>query len=202
MTITLQLVQRVADWSVQHPVELVLVLAVAYILWAVIRAEQSARKEKTQVASEPSPLAPLVQVYKRFEQRQTTPEGQSPYFKRKIRVVLQSISDETLEVEAPDWVTDVGDLAIQPRDQGPGAASGLRLENKHAGGWKGDKWSSDDVQRITVPAGHAFEVWVGLNHKYTDRNLEQHDREGKIGTLVLPVSIRGQRTVFRIRVTK
>jgi hypothetical protein len=77
----LKLVQPVADWSVHHPVELVLVFAVAYILWVVIGAQQSSRKEKRQGASESSPLAPVVQAYKKFEQRQTTPEGQSPYFK-------------------------------------------------------------------------------------------------------------------------
>lgn len=114
--------------------------------------------------------------------------------------MLRSTSHENLEVKAPDWVADTGDLAIQRRDQGPGAASGLRLEDKHAGGWKLDKWVRNDVPRITVPAGYAIEVCVGLNHKYLDRDLQQHEREGRIGILVLPVTIGSHRREVRIRV--
>jgi len=95
---------------------------------------------------------PIEQLHKAFEPRVTTPEGQSPYFKRKIRIVLQNILHENLDVGAPDWAADTGDLAIQPKDQGPGAASGLRLEDKHAGGWRLDKWISNSGPRITFLA--------------------------------------------------
>src|SRR5438309_648549 len=38
-----------------------------------------------------------------FEPRQTTPEGQAPFFKRKIRIVLRNDASKEIEVKAPDW---------------------------------------------------------------------------------------------------
>ncbi len=73
-------------------------------------------------------------AHRRFEPRQTTPEGQAPFFKRKIRIVLRNETGKGIEVEKPDWSADSGDLAIQPRGDGLGAASKIRLENKQAGG--------------------------------------------------------------------
>jgi hypothetical protein len=67
---------------------------------------------------------PILSVaYQRFEPRQTTPEGQRPLFKRKIRVVLRNETGKEIQVDTPDWATDAGDLAIQPHGRGLGAAS-------------------------------------------------------------------------------
>jgi hypothetical protein len=41
MTIILKLVQAVAGWSVNHPVELFLVFTAVYVLWILIRAQIS-----------------------------------------------------------------------------------------------------------------------------------------------------------------
>lgn len=144
---------------------------------------------------------PIRQVCKRFEPRPSTPDGQPPYFKRKIRVGYLNVSEKTIEVEAPGWVAEVGDLAIQPPEKGLTAASGVRLEDKDAGGWKADKWEPKDAQKRTVTPGYVFEVWVGLSHKYTDSQLERHKREGKIGTLVLSVTMGSERRELRVRVT-
>jgi hypothetical protein len=134
-----------------------------------------------------------------FEPRQTTPEGQAPFFKRKIRVVLRNDTGKEIEVKTPDWATDSRDLAIQPRGDGLGAASKIRLENKQSG-WKQDKWLKEADQLIVPPAYH-FEAWVGLSHRYTDQRLERHIREGRIGTLVFLVIVEGRKREVRIRVT-
>jgi len=57
----------------------------------------------------------------RFEPKQTTPEGQPPIFKRKIRIVLRNDTGKEIQVDKPDWATDAGDLAIQPSGHGPSA---------------------------------------------------------------------------------
>ncbi|MGH7984527.1 MAG: hypothetical protein ACREFF_15490 [Candidatus Udaeobacter sp.] len=133
-----------------------------------------------------------------FEARQTTPEGQSPIFKRKIRIVLRNDSNKEIEIQTPEWATDAGDLAIQPTSFG--AASKIRLENRQAGGWRQDKWLEEADQLIVPPAYH-FEAWVGLNHQYTDNTLQRHVRAGRIGTLVFFVLTEGQKREVRIRVT-
>src|SRR5207249_9133324 len=79
-------------------------------------------------------------AHRRFEPRQTTPEGQAPFFKRKIRVVLRNDTDNEIKVETPDWAADAGDLAIQPSGRVMGAASKIRLENKQSGGWQRNQW--------------------------------------------------------------
>jgi hypothetical protein len=143
---------------------------------------------------------PIVSVADRsFEPRQTTPEGQPPFFKRKIRIVLRNETGKEIEVDTPDWATDAGDLAIQPHGHGLGAASKIRLENKQSGGWKEDKWL-EEADQLIVPPAHHFEAWVGLNHQYTDNTLQRHVREGRIGTLVFSVLIEGQKREVRIRV--
>jgi hypothetical protein len=144
---------------------------------------------------------PILSVaYQRFEPRQTTPEGQRPLFKRKIRIVLRNETGKEIQVDTPDWATDAGDLAIQPHGRGLGAASKIRLENKQSGGWKEDKWL-EETDQLIVPAGHHFETWIGLNHEYKDETLQRHVREGRIGTLVFSVLIEGQKREVRIRVT-
>jgi class 3 adenylate cyclase len=135
-----------------------------------------------------------------FEPRQTTPEGQAPFFKRKIRIVLRNDASKEIEVKTPDWATDAGDLAIQPSGLGLGAASKIRLENKQTGGWKQDKWL-EEADQLIVPPAHHFEAWVGLNHQYTDKTLQRHVREGRIGTLVFFVLVEGQKRKVSIRVT-
>jgi hypothetical protein len=45
LTIFLRIVRVIAGWSISHPVELFLVFAAAYILWVLIRAQLSTRKE-------------------------------------------------------------------------------------------------------------------------------------------------------------
>ena len=134
-----------------------------------------------------------------FEPRQTTPEGQAPIFKRKIRIVLRNATGQEIEVDTPDWAADAGDLAVQPSGHGPGAASKIRLENKKTGGWKQDKWL-EEANHLIVPPSYYFEVWVGLSHEYTDQRLERHAREGRIGTLVFLVLAEGQKREVRIRV--
>jgi hypothetical protein len=148
-----------------------------------------------------SAYVPVSCLDKRFEPRHNTPEGESPYFKRKIRVVLQNDSRDAIEIEAADWVSEAGDLAIQPKEGVLAAASGLRLEDKNAGGWKRDKWPPRDLPKITVPSKYAFEVWVGLSHGYSDQDLIRHERAGKIGILVLRVSFNGKTTEHKLRVT-
>jgi hypothetical protein len=135
-----------------------------------------------------------------FEQRQTTPEGQAPIFKRKIRIVLRNETGQEIEVDTPDWAADAGDLAVQPSGHGPGAASKIRLEDKQSGGWKQDKWLQEANQLI-VPPAHHFEAWVGLSHGYTDKTLKRYVREGRIGTLVFFVLVEGRKRELRIRVT-
>ena len=139
-------------------------------------------------------------AHRRFEPLQTTPEGQAPFFKRKIRVVLRNDADKEIEVKTPDWATDPRDLAIQPRGDGLGAASRIRLENKQTGGWKQDKWL-EEADQLIVPPGYHFEAWVGLSHQYSDQRLERHIREERIGTLVFVVIVEGQKREVRIRVT-
>jgi hypothetical protein len=41
-----------------------------------------------------------------------------------------------------------------------------------------------------VPAGFVLEVWMGFDHKYTDRDLQQHDRGQWIGIFVFPDAFR------------
>ena len=123
----------------------------------------------------------------------------SPVFKRKIRAVLRNDAGKEIEINKPDWAADSGDLAIQPSGSS-GAASTIRLENKQAGGWKQNKWV-EESNRLIVPSGYHFEGWVGLSHQYTEDRLQRHVREGRIGTLVFRLSIDGQNTEVRIRVT-
>jgi len=139
-------------------------------------------------------------AHRRFEPRQTTPEGQAPFFKRKIRVVLRNDAGKEIAVKTPDWATGPRDLAIQPRGDGLGAASKIRLENKQTGGWKLDQWL-EEANQLIVPPGYHFEAWVGLNHQYTEQRLERHIREERIGNLVFLVTIEGQKREVRIRVT-
>src|SRR6266487_1862984 len=67
--------------------------------------QKSKNKERTGAAE------PILSVaHRRFEPRQTTPEGQAPFFKRKIRIVLRNETGKQIEVENPDWSADSGDL--------------------------------------------------------------------------------------------
>jgi hypothetical protein len=160
--------------------------------------EYDGNPEAPQKLREASKLFSI--VYWSFEPRQTTPEGQAPFFKRKIRVVLRNDTDKEIKVETPDWAADAGDLAIQPSGRVMGAASKIRLENKQSGGWQRNQWLREADQLIALPGDH-FETWVGLSHQYTEQGLELHSRAAQIGTLVFLVTIDGQKRQFRIRVT-
>src|SRR5438445_5725451 len=56
-------------------------------------------KGRAESAGDPS----LSVAYQRFEPRPTTPEGQPPFFKRKIRIVLRNETGKEIQVDTPDW---------------------------------------------------------------------------------------------------
>jgi hypothetical protein len=143
---------------------------------------------------------PISQLYKSFDSKIKTPANEPPYLKRKIRLVLQNNSGSAVKAESPRWEAGPGDLAIQPIEDNMGAASGMRLEDKNAGGWKCGKWQSESNSQIEIPSDYAFEVWVGLNHAYMDEDLKLHEHQNNIGTLVIPVSIFGRKRPIKIRI--
>jgi hypothetical protein len=164
-------------------------------IWMVLREKGHLQHQKTRKRGQILSL-----VYWSFEHHEATPQRESLTFKRKIRAVLRNDAGEEIEVDTPGWAMDAGDLSIQPTADSPGAASRIRLENKQAGGWKLDKWL-EETKHLIVPSGYHFETWVGLSNEYTNATLEQHRRDGRIGTLVFPVLVEGQGGQVEIRVS-
>jgi hypothetical protein len=105
--------------------------------------------------------------------------------KLKIRVVLLNDTDDDLIVTDPSWVTKSGDVKIQgPRDK-------LKMQVEGPGGWEHNDCLTAELTNITVPARYTFRLWVSPRETYSEAELRRRHERKQLGTLVLPIRIRG-----------
>ena len=113
-------------------------------------------------------------------------------FKSKLRIMLTSEIGDGIDILAPEWIANKGDVPAQLLQ---GFCS-LQVEGSH--GWKADDWRHE-VGRLHVQHGETFRLWIGLDQSVSDSDLRRRSDQQRLGTLILPVKMGGKYFEFKKR---
>src|SRR2546422_966911 len=98
-------------------------------------------------------------------------------FKSKLRIGLTSEIGKGVDILAPEWIVDKGDVPAQM----PQGFCSLQIEGTR--GWKADDWRSE-VGRLHVQHGETFRLWIGLDQSFPDSDLTRRAEQQRLGTLI------------------
>ena len=115
-------------------------------------------------------------------------------FPSKLRVYLKNNSTSAIMAWSPRW--EAGRWDVQREDWGR-----LQVE-KYPGSWNvgvlGD-WLNPESTEGRIETGNAFCACIALNRKVPDDELRRRLLLENVGTMVVPVEIKGKRKNWRIR---
>jgi hypothetical protein len=113
-------------------------------------------------------------------------------YPHKLRIVLRNDSGKYIIAGSPTWDSQIGDMPARPLSPHKWQIEGPR-------GWMNDDWSGEQTE-VPVAPGKVIRTWTGLQHTVDQGDFRRRHEIKKIGTLVVPLQVEGQRIEQRIRI--
>jgi hypothetical protein len=109
-------------------------------------------------------------------------------YKRKLRIIIRNDTETHITIRsATSWIRrNIDDIENQPQDRY------LWQMEQYPGAWQENKWRQGEVTELSIPPGYAVWTYIGVHDQATHRGIGRRLVQGRLGVLVLVLTIDGQ----------